>query len=361
MAAVSLRSLRKSYGSTVVVKEISLEIEDSEFLVLLGPSGCGKSTVLRMIAGLEPITDGEICIAGKVVNRLDPRERDIAMVFQNYALYPHMKVRDNIGFCLENMGVSKSVTKQRVEDAARTVRMEDYLDRLPGQLSGGQRQRVAIGRAIVRKPKVFLMDEPLSNLDAKLRSEMRAELSRLHDLLRITTIYVTHDQVEAMTLADRIVVMNGGVVQQVGAPMEVYRRPHNRFVAGFIGTPTMNFLELDVVDDGDGRRLRAEGVDVKLPEPMAARLDAFVGLPITLGFRPQHVRAAAPGEALFEGPVEVVEPYGPETYATLRVGAASVSARLEPTDTPVKGKPFHLSADIGDLYFFDPETSSAIY
>jgi len=357
MASITLKSLTKSYGTNVVVTRLDLEIADKEFVVLLGPSGCGKSSVLRMIAGLEAITAGEVRIGDRVVNDLEPRERDIAMVFQNYALYPHMTVRQNIAFCLENGRLRRDEIKQRVAEAARVVQMDGLLERLPAELSGGQRQRVAIARAIVRKPKLFLMDEPLSNLDARLRVQMRAELARLRELLEVTTIYVTHDQIEAMTLADRIVVMHEGVVQQVGAPMDVYRRPRNKFVAGFVGSPAMSFVDVDVIEEAGRRLLCAEGVRVELPPRIAERVS---GQRACLGLRPQHLRVAALDDAMVTGTVDVVEPYGAETYVSVRAGGALVTARLDATQTPKRGDVCRLTSDPDNLYLFDRETETAI-
>ncbi len=361
MAKITLRDLRKSYGDNVVVKQVNLEVADREFLVLLGPSGCGKSTVLRMIAGLESITDGEILIGETVVNDLDPGERDIAMVFQNYALYPHMTARENIGFCLENLGVGASERDERVDEVARILNLEALLERLPGEMSGGQSQRVAIGRAIIREPNVLLMDEPLSNLDAKLRGQMRTEITKLHDRFKITTFYVTHDQVEAMTMADRIVIIEGGVIQQMGSPMDVYRRPNNRFVAGFIGSPSMNFAEVEFAKEGGARHLRCEGVDVPLSGELERRLERFVDRKLFMGVRPQDLHAAPQAEAFFSGEVEVVEPYGAETYIDLQLGGGAFTARLDPGDSPVKGQAFHLTTDVERLYFFDPDTEATIY
>jgi multiple sugar transport system ATP-binding protein len=360
VAGVTLENVRKAYGDNLVVKQFDLEIADGEFVVLLGGSGCGKSTVLRMIAGLETITDGTIRIGDRVVNDLDPGERDLAFVFQNYALYPHMNVRQNMAFCLENLRLPRAEIVQRVDDAARIVHMDELLDRLPGQLSGGQRQRVAIGRAIVRRSKVLLMDEPLSNLDAKLRGEMRAEIARIQDDLGITTVYVTHDQVEAMTMADRIVILHDGLIQQIGRPMDVFRAPINRFVAGFIGSPSMNFLPVDVQAAGDGLQLQGESVTVPLAERQAHRLEGYAGRRLVLGFRPQAVLAADADTATVSGTVRLIEPFGTETYIQLDLGGATVSARLDPADEPVRGEPFHLAIEPEDLYFFDPDTDAAI-
>ena len=360
MASVTLRNVRKAYGDNLVVKQFDLEIADGEFLVLLGGSGCGKSTVLRMIAGLEAITDGQILIGDRVVNDLEPGERNLAFVFQNYALYPHMTVAQNMAFCLENQRLSRSEIDGRVAEAAGIVHMEELLQRLPAQLSGGQRQRVAIGRAIVRRSQVLLMDEPLSNLDAKLRGEMRAEIARIQGDLGITAIYVTHDQVEAMTMADRIVIIHEGLIQQIGRPMDVFRRPVNRFVAGFIGSPSMNFVDVDV-DEGDGGLvLRAPGLEQPLDDRLSRRLDGYRGQQVVFGFRPQSVTAAPVGQGAVTGTVELVEPYGTETYIKMDLGSLSISGRLDPTDQPVKGEPFALSIDPEDLYLFDPETDAAI-
>ena len=361
MAKITLRNLRKSYGDNVVVKQVNLEIADAEFLVLLGPSGCGKSTVLRMIAGLESITDGQILIGDRVVNDLDPGERDIAMVFQNYALYPHMNARENIGFCLENLGVPAAERQKRVDEVAAILNLEELLERLPGELSGGQSQRVAIGRAIIRKPNVLLMDEPLSNLDAKLRGQMRAEISRLQDRFKITTFYVTHDQVEAMTMADRIVIIEGGVIQQMGSPMEVYNRPVNKFVAGFIGSPSMNFARVKPLDIGATRHLEGEGINLRLSEEVKHRLEGFKDRELIIGVRPQDLYAATANEASFTGEVEVVEPYGAETYIDLQLGNGAFTARLAPEDSPVKGQTFRLKTAADKIYFFDPDTQAAIY
>ncbi len=360
MAGVTLENVRKAYGDNLVVKQFDLAIEDGEFVVLLGGSGCGKSTVLRMIAGLETITGGVIRIGERVVNDLDPGERDLAFVFQNYALYPHMDVRQNMAFCLENQRLPRAEITRRVEDAARIVHMDTLLDRLPGQLSGGQRQRVAIGRAIVRRSEVLLMDEPLSNLDAKLRGEMRAEIARIQDDLGITTVYVTHDQVEAMTMADRIVILHDGLIQQIGAPMQVFRNPINRFVAGFIGSPSMNFLDVAVERDGDALLLQGEGVRVPLNQRHARRLDGYAGRSIVLGLRPQAVFASDQEQAAVSGTVLLIEPFGTETYIQLDTGPTTVTARLDPGDEPVRGERFHLAIEPDDLHFFDPENDAAI-
>ncbi len=316
MASVALRQVRKSFGPTEVVRGVDVAIEDGEFCVLVGPSGCGKSTLLRMIAGLENISGGEIEIGGRVVNRVHPKERDIAMVFQNYALYPHMTVAANMGFSLALRGESKAVIAERVRTAADILGLSPYLERYPRQLSGGQRQRVAMGRAIVRDPQVFLFDEPLSNLDAKLRVAMRTEIKELHQRLKTTTVYVTHDQIEAMTMADKIVVMHDGRVEQVGAPLELYDRPANRFVAGFIGSPAMNFLRAKV----DGARITfSDGVDFSLP----LKTTLETGREVVLGIRPEHLEVAGDG---LEAEVVVIEPTGSETQLFARVGGQEITA-----------------------------------
>ena len=316
MASVTLRGVRKSFGSTAVVHGVDLTIDDGEFCVLVGPSGCGKSTLLRMIAGLEEITGGEIAIGGRVVNRVAPKERDIAMVFQNYALYPHMTVRDNMAFSLKLAGVPKAQMEQRVAEAAGILGLADYLERYPRQLSGGQRQRVAMGRAIVRKPQVFLFDEPLSNLDAKLRVAMRTEIKELHQRLKTTSVYVTHDQIEAMTMADKIVVMNAGKVEQIGSPLDCYDNPANLFVAGFIGSPAMNFIPGRMNGNGvavaPGIQFLIEGI---------AGIDN--GREVIVGVRPEHFAVAADG---LPAEVVVVEPTGADTHIYCRLAGVEVSA-----------------------------------
>ena len=316
MASVTLNQVRKSFGSTPIVHGVDIEIEDGEFCVLVGPSGCGKSTLLRMIAGLEEITGGEISIGSRVVNNVAPKERDIAMVFQNYALYPHMTVQDNMAFSLKLAGETAEAIKKRVDEAAAILGLGDYLARYPRQLSGGQRQRVAMGRAIVRKPQVFLFDEPLSNLDAKLRVQMRTEIRALHQRLKTTSIYVTHDQIEAMTMADKIVVMNAGVTEQIGSPLELYDNPANLFVAGFIGSPSMNFLPGKVTAAGI-----AVGEGIHLPLPAGSRAEA--GREVIVGVRPEHLSVAGDGV-----PVEivVVEPTGADTQIYCKLAGVDVNA-----------------------------------
>ena len=315
MAKVVLKHIRKSYGDTLIVKDFDLEIKDKEFMVFVGPSGCGKSTTLRMIAGLEEISGGELYIGDRLVNNVSPKDRDIAMVFQNYALYPHMSVAENMAFSLKLKHVSKEEIKKKVREAAEILQLENLLDRKPKALSGGQRQRVAMGRAIVRNPSVFLMDEPLSNLDAKLRVSMRTEISRLHKKLQTTMIYVTHDQIEAMTLGDRIVVMNDGIIQQVDTPMNLYHHPCNLFVAGFIGNPPMNFLKAELVREKDVLYAQGEGFKAQIPADYAAKLADQPQ--IVLGIRPDDVHdadllMAEKQEIAFQGRIDVVEMLGSE-------------------------------------------------
>jgi multiple sugar transport system ATP-binding protein len=311
MVTVTLKDIKKSYVDVPIIKGVDLQVEDREFCVFVGPSGCGKSTLLRMIAGLEEITAGDLLIDGQRVNDVPPSERGLAMVFQTYALYPHMSVADNMGFSLRLAGVGKAERRAKVAEAARILHLDQLLERKPKELSGGQRQRVAIGRAIVRKPKVFLFDEPLSNLDAALRVQMRIELARLHDELAATMIYVTHDQVEAMTLADKIVVLQAGIVEQAGTPLELYHHPRNLFVAGFIGSPKMNFIETSVsAADGSGATVALPGGGTVAVPVQPGRLR--VGDKATLGVRPEHLRPAAQGE--LQGEVMVVERLGGETF-----------------------------------------------
>lgn len=359
MAQVTLNNVRKVYPSGFeAVKGLSLDISDGEFLVLVGPSGCGKSTTLRLVAGLEELSSGTISIGGRVVNDVHPKDRDIAMVFQNYALYPHMSVYKNMAFALKLRGVPKADIDRRVGEAARTLGIEDLLDRKPRQLSGGQRQRVAVGRAIVREPKAFLFDEPLSNLDAKLRVTTRAELKALHMRLKTTTIYVTHDQEEAMTLGDRIVVMSKGLIQQAGTPLEVYRRPLNRFVAGFVGMPPMNFLEGTIAQDGgalwfvegsadaDGRPYR-----VRLPGARSQALATHAGKPIVMGLRPQMLReVTAPTPSAWRLPVRVVEPLG---------DAMDVSCSTPKHAHLVARVPAHSGLTGGQTALFEPDADAA--
>ena len=333
MASLSLRNIKKVYGNDVVaVQEFSLDIADREFVVLVGPSGCGKSTLLRMIAGLEEISGGELRIGDRLVNDVYSKDRDIAMVFQNYALYPHMTVRENMAFALKMRKESKEATDRKVREAAELLDITPYLNRKPRELSGGQRQRVAIGRAIVRRPAVFLMDEPLSNLDAKLRNQMRAELIKLRKRIDTTFIYVTHDQTEAMTLGDRIVIMKDGVIQQIGTPQEVFNHPANVFVAGFIGTPQMNFFDALLIRDSGSCRVECNGAVVDLPASASSALSAKEGPPekITLGIRPEHIRIVPRGtENSVQAHVEVSEMMGSEVYLHVDIGGRGAVLRVQ--------------------------------
>ena len=320
MAAIELRGLSKSFGSVEVLRSLDLDVAEGEFIALVGPSGCGKSTLLRIIAGLEEASAGDVVMDGEVVNDLNPRERNVAMVFQSYALYPHMSVEENIAFNLRISGVPKAERRERAREVAGMLGLTPLLDRKPSQLSGGQRQRVAMGRALVRDPDLFLFDEPLSNLDAKLRGEMRDEIKRLHGTVRTTSIYVTHDQIEAMTLADRIVILDRGVIQQIGTPSDLYARPANAFVAGFIGSPPMNFLAGTLVRSGEGAVLQTEGQAV--PIPPAAVGGAPMG-PVKIGLRPEHLRVVAPGSEgiTFEGELHLIEPTGAQNHLKVEVGS----------------------------------------
>ncbi len=345
MAQVTVSGLRKSYGATEVIHGVDLEIEDGEFAVLVGPSGCGKSTLLRMVAGLESVTGGTIRIGERVVNGLAPGERDIAMVFQSYALYPHKSVRANMGFALKLRGTDRGEVAGRVDRAAEILGLTPYLDRYPRQLSGGQRQRVAMGRAIVRDPQVFLFDEPLSNLDAKLRVQMRAEIKELHQRLRTTTIFVTHDQIEAMTMADTIVVMQAGRIEQIGAPLDLYERPRNLFVAEFIGSPAMNLLPGVLGPEGvavDGEVL-----------PLAAPGGAVQGAEVVYGIRPEHLELAESG---LPAVVRVVEPTGSETLTYLRFGAREIVAVFRDHHALKPGETVHLRPRPERAHLFDPGT-----
>src|SRR6202008_4022953 len=333
MANVTIRKLNKNYENGFhAVKDVTLEIRDKEFVVLVGPSGCGKTTTLRMVAGLESIGSGQILIGDTVVNELPPMDRDIAMVFQNYALYPHMSVFDNMAFGLKMRKVDRAEIGKRVREAAEILGIQDYLGRKPRQISGGQRQRVALGRAIVRHPQVFLFDEPLSNLDAKLRVQMRVELKKLHNRLNTTAVYVTHDQVEAMTLGDRVVVMRGGIVQQVGEPLELYNTPANRFVAGFIGSPAMNFASVHLTNGTGGLRAGNTGLAIDVPAEISSRLAPYTGREVIMGVRPEDLEVANGGDPpglCFDALVEVVERLGAETLLDLQVGQQTVVASVE--------------------------------
>ncbi len=378
MASLSLRNVYKRYpGGVTAVSDFCLEIKDKEFIILVGPSGCGKSTTLRMVAGLEEISDGEIYIGDRLVNDVAPKDRDIAMVFQNYALYPHMTVFDNMAFGLKLRKTSKDEIKRRVEEAARILDIEHLLERKPKALSGGQRQRVALGRAIVREPKVFLLDEPLSNLDAKLRAQMRTEISKLHQRLGTTFIYVTHDQTEAMTMGTRIVVMKSGLVQQVDTPNNLYLRPCNLFVAGFIGSPQMNFVEAKLLKEGEtffvefgseDTKTRA-GVKyrIKLPAEKNAdnALDAYVDKEVIMGIRPENVHneedlIAANPDGVVEADVEVTELMGAETYLYMNCEGQSINARVAPTSTAKPGDKITIAFETSKIHLFDKDTELTI-
>jgi multiple sugar transport system ATP-binding protein len=367
MAEVSCRRIVKEYdGGVQAVKGIDLDIADEEFVVLVGPSGCGKSTTLRMIAGLEEITGGEILIAGEVVNDVPPRDRDIAMVFQNYALYPHMSVFDNMAFGLKLRKFPKDEIKRRVDEAARILDIGTLLDRKPRALSGGQRQRVAMGRAIVRNPKVFLFDEPLSNLDAKLRVQMRTEIKKVHQTVKTTTIYVTHDQIEAMTLADRVVVMNAGNIEQIGTPQELYHNPATRFVAGFIGSPAMNFLPCQVVESNGGGVAVHVNEQILLPVPPARveRYRPHKGKPMVLGMRPEHLfeyhEQGRPGWERIDLKADVVEPMGMETMVHFWIGADPICARVAPETEAHPEQILPLTADMNNMHLMDADSGRVV-
>ncbi len=359
MAQVHLRGVKKSYDKLEVIHGIDMEIADGEFIVIVGPSGCGKSTLLRMVAGLERITGGEIAIGDRVVNELEPKDRDIAMVFQNYALYPHFSVYENMAYGLKIRGLSKAEIDQRVQKAAKILELGALLQRRPRQLSGGQRQRVAMGRAIVREPAVFLFDEPLSNLDAKLRVQMRLEIKRLQRELDVTSIYVTHDQVEAMTLADRLIVMNAGVADQIGTPMDVYERPASVFVAGFIGSPSMNFLAGKVTADRRAIDLAGTGAR-RITLPLGTPTTAAAGAPVALGIRPEHLHPDADGPLEFE--IELAEPLGADTLLHGRFGEAQelVTVRQGGHVQAKPGEKRRFKAEPSHLHVFDSQTGKRI-
>jgi multiple sugar transport system ATP-binding protein len=361
MAQVALRKIVKTFDKTPAVRGIDLDIADREFVVLVGPSGCGKTTTLRMIAGLEEATSGEIYIGDQLVNDVPPKDRDIAMVFQNYALYPHMTVFENMSFGLRLRKFPKGEIKERVDNAARILDITDLLARQPKQLSGGQRQRVAMGRAIVRNPKVFLFDEPLSNLDAKLRVQMRTEIKKVHQKVTTTTVYVTHDQIEAMTLADRVVVMNAGRIEQIGTPDEVYHRPVTRFVAGFIGSPAMNFLSCRLVENNGGLAISlSDTLSLPVPAERVARYRSHLGQELIFGLRPEDIiekrGALPPGRADFEIQLDVVEPMGMETMVYFIVNGVEVCGRVNPTAAGKAGEMMPLVADLNHMHLIDPRT-----
>ena len=366
MAQVRLRALVKNYDDTPAVRGIDLDIADKEFVVLVGPSGCGKSTTLRMIAGLEEITGGEIMIGSDVVNDVPPKDRDIAMVFQNYALYPHMTVYENMSFGLRLKKVAKDEIARRVENAAQILDISELLRRKPKQLSGGQRQRVAMGRAIVRDPKVFLFDEPLSNLDAKLRVQMRTEIKKVHQKVRTTTVYVTHDQVEAMTLADRVVVMNGGLIEQVGTPNDLYHFPATKFVAGFIGSPAMNLVPCEMDETAEALRIRlSDDIAFPVPRDRTQRYRAHIGKSrLMFGLRPEHIVEqrlhAEINQQAFEVEVDVTEPMGMETMVFFQLGGTEVCGRVNPNAGAQSGKRMKLVADLGNMHLIDDASGKVL-
>ncbi|HVE87720.1 MAG TPA: sn-glycerol-3-phosphate ABC transporter ATP-binding protein UgpC [Myxococcales bacterium] len=362
MAQVTFQDIAKRYGDVSIIEGLNLEIKDHEFMVLVGPSGCGKSTALRMIAGLEEISSGKLSIADRVVNDLPPKDRDVAMVFQNYALYPHMTVRENMEFGLKIRKTPKEDITRMVNDAAKLLAIDHLLDRKPKQLSGGQRQRVALGRAIVRKPAVFLFDEPLSNLDAKLRVQMRAEIKKLQHRLQVTSVYVTHDQIEAMTMGHRIAVMKEGKLQQVGTPLDVYDRPANLFVAQFIGTPPMNFLNGRLEEDG----ARVSGASFSLPIPpeLRAATQGKGGLEVVVGIRPEHLHHRPPADrgpsTELSVPVELVEPVGDEVVVHAKLGEDSLVFKLDPHQAPETGQSVPVHVQLGALHLFDGKTEKRL-
>jgi multiple sugar transport system ATP-binding protein len=364
MAEIRLVGVTKKFGENIAVDHIDLTARDKEFVVLVGPSGCGKTTTLRMIAGLEEVTEGQVYIGERQVNNVPPKDRDIAMVFQNYALYPHMSIYKNLAFGLKQRKLPKSDIKMRVNDVAKMLGIGEFLKRKPKELSGGQRQRVAMGRAIVRKPLVFLFDEPLSNLDAKLRVQMRVELGRLHQQLETTIIYVTHDQIEAMTLADRIVIMNEGAIMQIGSPMAVYEKPNNLFVAGFIGSPAMNFLKVNLIDQDGAPAVAGENLVLKIPDHLQKRFSTAEGRNLTFGIRPEHIYDQAlkgpfPGGETLKATIEVVEPIGSEVILLAKCGSTEITARVGP-ETQVKPQmPVELIFDMNRMHLFDEDTQQA--
>ena len=366
MASLSLKGIYKKYpGGVVAVSDFNLEIKDKEFVILVGPSGCGKSTTLRMIAGLEDITDGELYIGDRLVNDVAPKDRDIAMVFQNYALYPHMTVFENMAFGLKLRKIPKEEIKKRVDEAARVLDILHLLDRKPKALSGGQRQRVALGRAIVREPKVFLLDEPLSNLDAKLRAQMRTELSKLHLKLGTTFIYVTHDQTEAMTMGDRIVVMKDGLIQQVNNPQILYEKPCNMFVAGFIGSPQMNFIDSTISKSGFDLMIEFGNNKLKLPKDKAEKLADYAGKEVVLGIRPENIHNEEVymkdlKEYIVKADVEVTELMGAETFLYLDICDNKITARVKPTSEIKAGDKIEVAFDLSRINVFDKETETTI-
>jgi multiple sugar transport system ATP-binding protein len=366
MARVMLSKIWKKFGDVEVVKGFDLEVQDKEFCIMVGPSGCGKTTTLRMIAGLEDVTSGDIYIGDRRVNDLPPKDRDIAMVFQNYALYPHMSVYENMAFGLKLRGYSKKEIDIRVREAADILSIGPLLERRPKQLSGGQRQRVAVGRAIVRKPKVFLFDEPLSNLDAKLRVQMRAELKKIHDKLQATIVYVTHDQTEAMTMGDKICVMKDGIIQQVDGPLSLYDKPTNKFVGGFIGSPPMNFVDVDVIERGDSIYLNEGMFEIKIPEKFKSLLGPRKGEKMVLGIRPEDIYdklfyTLGPKEGnIFSATVEVVEPLGSEIYLHLNTGKNTLVAKVDPHNQAKPNQIIELVVNLSKIHVFEQKNGECV-
>jgi len=368
MASVVLKNVFKRFdGGVVAVSDFNLDVDDKEFIILVGPSGCGKTTTLRMIAGLEEITEGEIYIADRLVNDVQPKDRDIAMVFQNYALYPHMTVFDNMAFGLKLRKTPKDEIRRRVNEAAKILDIEHLLDRKPKALSGGQRQRVALGRAIVREPKVFLMDEPLSNLDAKLRVQMRIEISKLHQNLKTTIIYVTHDQTEALTMGTRIVVMRDGFIQQVDSPLALYESPQNLFVAGFIGSPQMNFIDVDLVKEGNSVFCVFNNNRVKLPDPKANKIieAGYAGKQVVFGIRPEDVHdeelyISQMPDSTLDAQIDVIEMLGSETLLYMHVGEYMINARVNPRIKAKIDDVIKIAFDMNKIHLFDKETEKVI-
>ncbi len=366
MASVTLDQVTKRFGEVTAVQDLTIEVEDREFLVLVGPSGCGKSTTLRLIAGLEDLTDGNIYIGDRLVNDVAPKDRDIAMVFQSYALYPHMSVFDNLSFGLRLRKTPKKEIERRVQEAAEMLNIGELLDRKPKALSGGQRQRVALGRAIVRDPKVFLMDEPLSNLDAKLRVQTRAELIRLHERLQSTVIYVTHDQMEAMTMGHRIAVLRDGVLQQLGSPQNVYENPSNMFVAGFIGSPAMNFFDVKLTGSADDMWVESASFTIPVPPDKRPSLVSRLGQEVVFGLRPEDIHdptflpPTVSAEALVESDVDVMEPLGSEVYLYMLSGDESYIARVDPRTGAKLGDKYNLNFDMSRMQIFDRVTQEVV-
>ncbi|TJZ65171.1 ABC transporter ATP-binding protein [Chitiniphilus eburneus] len=362
MGALAIKNVTKRFGDTHILKGIDIHIDAGQFLILVGPSGCGKSTLMNIIAGLEAPTSGEVQIGERVVNDVAPKDRDIAMVFQSYALYPTMNVRQNIAFGMETRGVPRKEQEETITRVSKMLQIDHLLDRKPGQLSGGQRQRVAMGRALARNPTLFLFDEPLSNLDAKLRVEMRTEIKQLHHRLKTTIVYVTHDQIEAMTLGDRIAVMKDGVIQQFGSPEEIYERPANLFVAGFIGSPSMNFIDCHLAEQGGdvGISLQSEGGVRFVPLLDGRRFADRLGQKVILGVRPEQIEVAEEGEPALECKVHLTEPTGPDTMIFTQINGKEVIARVHPRAAGRPGDSMRLKLDVRKVVLFDPQTEARL-